>query len=137
VAEDFDRELFDEAVLYIAWRMRDDPRFGRTKIAKTMFYADFTAYAEEGKPLTGARYFHWPKGPFTPELYRTEERLVARGVASLKEPEFEGDEAKLRAESFAPACMTPPCGSPHDSSRRRARPSRPGAPATPQRGAHL
>jgi uncharacterized phage-associated protein len=106
VAVGFDRELFDELVHYIAWRMRDEPRFGRTKIAKTMFFADFTAYAEEGKPLTGARYFHWPKGPFTPELYRTEERLVARGVASLEEPEFEGDEAKLRAPSFAPARTT-------------------------------
>jgi uncharacterized phage-associated protein len=103
----FDRDLFDELVHYIAWRMRDDDHFGRTKVAKTMFYADFTSYAEDGEPLTGARYYHWPQGPFTVELYRTEERLVDQGLATLKQPDFEGDEAKLRAGTFAPRRSTP------------------------------
>ena len=82
--------------------MRDNPRFGRVKLAKTMFYADFTAYAEEGEPLTGARYFHWPQGPFTAEIYAAEERLVNSGRATLKEPQFKYDEAKLSAEAFTP-----------------------------------
>jgi Protein of unknown function (DUF4065) len=103
----FDRELFDELVHYIAWRMRNDDRFGRTKIAKTMFYADFTAYAEDGEALTGARYFHWPQGPFTTEIYRAEERLIEGGLASLKDPKFEGDEAKLLAEAFSPRRTDP------------------------------
>jgi uncharacterized phage-associated protein len=99
----FDRELFEEVIHYIAWRMRDHARFGRVKLAKTLFYADFDRYAEEGEPLTGARYFHWPQGPFTTEIYAAERRLIDMGVATLKEPDFEGDEAKLRAESFTPA----------------------------------
>lgn len=98
----FNRDLFDEVVHYIAWRTRDDARFGRVKLAKTLFYADFTAYEDDGVPLTGARYFHWPRGPFTTEIYDAERRLVRRGVAQLKEPEFEGDEAKLLADSFTP-----------------------------------
>lgn len=98
----FDRDLFDEVVHYIAWRMRDADDFGRVKLAKTLFYADFTAYAEEGDPLTGARYFHWPQGPFTTEIYRAEERLVQSGVAKLKDPEVEFDTAKLSADAFSP-----------------------------------
>lgn len=96
---EFDRELFEELVLFIAWEARDDPRFGRTKMAKTLFYADFDAYAEHGESITGARYEHYPKGPLPPVLYAAERRLVADGKATLHEPEHPGDEAKLTALS--------------------------------------
>lgn len=107
MAPKFDRELFDEAIHYIAWRMRNDDRFGRTKVAKTMFYADFDRYATEGVPLTGARYEHWPQGPFTPEIYGAEKRLVQSGLAMLKEAEFQYDEAKLSADTFEAERLEP------------------------------
>ena len=53
---DFNAERFREAVLYVSWRMKDDERFGRLKLAKTLFYADFESYADDGQPVTGARY---------------------------------------------------------------------------------
>lgn len=36
----FDADRFREAVAYVAWKMRDDPEFGRTKLAKTLFQPD-------------------------------------------------------------------------------------------------
>ena len=90
-----DTERFTELVAYIAWKARDDDRFGRTKMAKTLFYADFGAYAEAGEALTGATYEHWPYGPFPPVLYDIEKRLVADGVAELREGKYEGETAKL------------------------------------------
>lgn len=93
----FDAERFREWVLFIAWQTREDPHFGRTKMAKTLFYADFGAYADDGQPLTGATYEHWKFGPFPPVLYEVEEELVANGLAALREPSFEGDESKLVA----------------------------------------
>jgi Protein of unknown function (DUF4065) len=95
VANGFDADRFREAVLYVAWLTREDARFGRTKLAKTLFYADFSSYAEDGRALTGARYHHWPRGPFPPALYGVQDELVASGTATVKEPQFQGDEAKL------------------------------------------
>lgn len=86
---------FLEAVMYIAWRTRDDARFGRVKMAKTLFYADFEAYADDGVAVTGATYEHWRFGPFPPQLYTAESELVRTGSAELKHAEFEGDEWKL------------------------------------------
>jgi len=88
-------ERFEELVLFIAWEMRDDPRFGRTKLAKTLFYVDFDAYAGEGESLTGSTYEHWDHGPFPPQLYDVERKLVREGRATVKKPEHKGDEAKL------------------------------------------
>jgi hypothetical protein len=33
---EYDADRFKELVLYIAWITQDDPRFGRTKLAKTL-----------------------------------------------------------------------------------------------------
>jgi uncharacterized phage-associated protein len=93
----FDDDRFREAVLYVAWRMRRDERFGRTKLAKTLFYADFDAYAGEGEALTGAKYEHWDFGPFPPVLYEVEKQLERAGQAELRGGGFAGDESKLVA----------------------------------------
>ncbi len=92
---EYDPERFEDLVLFIAWTMRDDPRFGRLKLAKTLFYGDFDAYAGNGQSLTGSVYEHWEHGPFPPQLYDVERKLVREGRATVKEPEGPGDEAKL------------------------------------------
>lgn len=91
----FNEDKFRALVLYITWQTRDDPRFGRTKLAKTLFYSDFDAYADDGRPLTGARYEHYPFGPFPPALSDVQGELVGAGVAELRGGAFEGDEKKL------------------------------------------
>jgi uncharacterized phage-associated protein len=92
---EFDKDRFKQLVLYIAWATRDDARFGRTKLAKTLFYLDFDAYATDGRSVTGARYEHWEHGPFPPVLYRVEEELEREGLATLDRAA--GQEIKLRA----------------------------------------
>lgn len=92
---EYDPQKFEEMVLFVAWRKRDDPRFGRLKLAKTLFYADFTSYAERGEAMTWAAYEHWPYGPFPPVLYDVEKSLVSRGMAVQTKPQFVGEEAKL------------------------------------------
>src|SRR4051794_20576831 len=71
----FDPDRFDELVLYIAHQVKDRPDFGRIKLAKVLFYSDFTAYRETGSSLTGATYLRYPKGPFPRGLYEAEARL--------------------------------------------------------------
>lgn len=82
--QEYNEERFEELVLYIAWETREDPDFGRTKLAKVLFYSDFTAYLDEGKAFTGARYEAWPNGPFPPVLYDVEKALAAEGRAKVE-----------------------------------------------------
>ena len=45
-----------ELVLYIAVLSEGDPAFGKVKLNKLLFFADFTAYLSFGKPITGHEY---------------------------------------------------------------------------------
>lgn len=83
MAPEFDPDRFDDLVLYIAHRTKDDRYFGRTKLAKVLFYADFDAYRDTGQSITGATYVRMPFGPFPRELEDAERRLVARNQAVL------------------------------------------------------
>lgn len=83
MATKFNRERFEGLVLFIAHHRRDDPRFGRTKLAKALFYSDFDAYRDQGAPITGAHYIRMPFGPFPQELDEAENALAARGAVYL------------------------------------------------------
>jgi Protein of unknown function (DUF4065) len=83
VARQFDRERFEGLVLFIAHRRAEDPRFGRTKLAKALFYSDFDVYRDHGESLTGATYIRMPFGPFPQELTETETALSNRGIVYL------------------------------------------------------
>lgn len=80
---EFDRTRFEALVLYIADRRRDDERFGRTKMAKVLFYSDFSVYQDQGESLTGATYIRMPFGPFPEALEETEKALEAKGLVVL------------------------------------------------------
>lgn len=80
---EFDVKRLEELVLYIAKRTEGDPNFGRTKLAKVLFYSDFVAYRDDGAALTGATYIRMPFGPFPRDLSVVEERLREAGRAEL------------------------------------------------------
>ena len=65
----FEESKFKELLLYIAGRCEDDPHFGAIKLNKILFLSDFVAYAETGKPITGAEYEALEFGP-APRLLR-------------------------------------------------------------------
>lgn len=52
-----------ELILYIARRYEDDPRFGVTRVAKVLFWADFERFRETGDAITGSDYQAAPRGP--------------------------------------------------------------------------
>jgi hypothetical protein len=83
VAIEFHRDRFEGLALFIAHRRKDDERFGRTKLAKALFYSDFDVYRDQGEPLTGAHYIRMPFGPFPSELEDAEGALSDRGDVYL------------------------------------------------------
>jgi hypothetical protein len=77
----FNAKRFDELVLYIAERTKDDQNFGSTKLAKVLFYSDLEAYRELGAPITGAEYQKWEYGPYPPKLEASRQMLKSAGRA--------------------------------------------------------
>jgi len=92
----FNAARFEALVLWIAYETKDDENFGRTKLAKVLFYSDFDAYRTDGTSLTGATYARWPFGPFPRELEKVEQELAASGRVSLDYDVPEGEEKKIR-----------------------------------------
>lgn len=103
----FDKDRFEALVLHIAHRRRDDEAFGRTKLAKVLFYSDFGAYQDTGKPLTGATYIRMPFGPFPKQLKETENSLAERKLVLLAH-DVEDDYAEKR---MIPLKASPDLGS--------------------------
>lgn len=63
-------------MLYVAAKCETHRRFGATKLNKILFFADFAAYEQRGKSITGAAYQRLPAGPAPVELKPAEAELV-------------------------------------------------------------
>ncbi len=57
-----------EMILYVSEKCRDAPRFGKTKLNKIMWRADFQSYAARGVPVTGRAYQRLKAGPAPIEM---------------------------------------------------------------------
>jgi hypothetical protein len=79
----FSHKRFDELVLYIAERTKDDENFGSTKLAKVLFFSDLEAYRDLGSAITGAEYQKWAHGPFPPQLKPARQGLQHASRARL------------------------------------------------------
>jgi hypothetical protein len=65
---DYEERRLAELIVHIANRLIGDPRFGRTKLNKVLFFADFEAYRRTGRSITGSVYQHLPQGPCPHQL---------------------------------------------------------------------
>ncbi len=52
-----------ELILHIARCSEGDPTFGKVKLAKILYYADFASYRDYGQAITGASYKKLQFGP--------------------------------------------------------------------------
>jgi hypothetical protein len=62
-AHDQNDQKMKELILYLAVKSEADPRFSSTKLNKLLFYCDFAAYRDLGRPITGHAYQKLPFGP--------------------------------------------------------------------------
>jgi hypothetical protein len=86
----FDSDRFKQLVLYIAWKTRDNPNFGRVRMAKVLYFVDFSHFASDGESLTGAAYTAEEFGPFPTYLTTAEEHLMKAGL--VRSDRHEGQE---------------------------------------------
>lgn len=71
---DLAESKFLELILYVAAKSQNDPDFGKTRLYKALFYAEWNHYIATGRTITGHDYI---KGPYGPMPHRGEETLNA------------------------------------------------------------
>ncbi|GMV88599.1 MAG: hypothetical protein AMXMBFR81_15300 [Chthonomonas sp.] len=75
-----DWSKLDELILYISERCAGDPLFGKTKLNKLLFYADFLAYLRLGRTITGEEYVKQPFGPVPCHLDKRLKRMAGKDL---------------------------------------------------------
>jgi hypothetical protein len=85
-------EKLKALILYIARECESDPGFGKVKLNKLLFYADFTAFAETGEPITGQPYKKYPQGPVAPKVQELLDEMVYEGLIGVESREFHSRE---------------------------------------------
>lgn len=94
----YDRDRLERLALYVAFRSVNDPKFGKTKLAKILFYSDFAAYTELGDSITGAEYSKLPNGPFPRALFSAIRRIEKEGAGVVAVADYFGkDQERLVA----------------------------------------
>jgi antitoxin SocA-like protein len=87
---EYDADKLRELVLHISRRSEADPCFGAVKLAKILFYADFLAYREFGRPITGAEYQKLDHGPAPRQLRPLRDRMKREGALAIRKNEYGG-----------------------------------------------
>ena len=78
------RERLRDLILYIAERLKTDPKFGKTKLAKVLYFADFESYRKVGKPITGSAYIHLENGPIPNSFYEVLSEMEAENTIAIE-----------------------------------------------------
>lgn len=81
-----DRKL-RELILYVATRTQDDTYCGAVKLNKILYHADFRAFRELGRPITGHPYVARDLGPVPERLVPVRKNLVSEGDADVEREE--------------------------------------------------
>src|ERR1700676_3371183 len=73
-----------EAVLYVSQKCEQAPYFGKVKLNKIVWRADFESFAQRGQPVTGRQYQRLKQGPAPVEMLPVLNELQAGGLLAIK-----------------------------------------------------
>lgn len=84
MAYTFDEEKMKQLILYFAADSINDMNFGKTKLNKLLFFADFKAYLNYFEPITKAKYIKLQNGPVPDNIDVFIQELIIDGYAEYK-----------------------------------------------------
>jgi hypothetical protein len=84
----FNEAKLRELAVHIAWKSKQDPNLGKTKLLKLLAYCDFRAYQKLGHSITGATYLKLPFGPAPKEGRGLLNLLRATGRIDIRDEEL-------------------------------------------------
>lgn len=79
-----DCDKMRELILYLAKQGEADPRLGKTKLNKLLFYCDFIAYIDLGHAISGFPYIKLQHGP-VPDNKQLEAEMIRANDLSYEE----------------------------------------------------
>jgi len=85
-----DESKLRELIVYISSLSERDDSFGAIKLNKLLFRADFIAYAQWGKPLTGVEYFALENGPAPRAMKKLLSFMQELGEIVIREKDYFG-----------------------------------------------
>lgn len=80
-----------ELIVYVAELSDRDESFGAIKLNKILFRADFAAYKQWGKPMTGVDYFALENGPAPKPMKKLLTFMEKNGEIAIRENDYFGN----------------------------------------------
>lgn len=77
-----------EMILYVSRLSAEMPRFGKTKLNKILWSADFSAFANRGTPVTGRPYQKLENGPAPVEMPHILAEMEQSGFITIELTDF-------------------------------------------------
>ena len=62
------KERLKELILYVATKLKDDPKFGHTKLAKIIYFSDMESFRMHRQPVSGSAFVRMQFGPLPEEF---------------------------------------------------------------------
>jgi hypothetical protein len=81
---DRQQERFRELILYVSKRCEDAIYFGAVKLNKILFWSDMWAFRRLGRPVTGAEYRRFQKGPAPTLLPVVRREMQIEGILDIE-----------------------------------------------------
>lgn len=78
------RERLVDLILYISQKYESANRWGKTKLNKVLWRADFTSFLERGVPVSGRPYMRLRNGPAPVEMAPVLGRMIADGLIRIE-----------------------------------------------------
>lgn len=101
-----DTQKFKELILYVCEKSATDSNFGATKLNKILFLSDFWAYAELGKPITGAQYMKLEWGPAPRPLLPIRAEMQKHGELAIQETTLDPEMSRKRPVNLRAADLS-------------------------------
>lgn len=98
------RERLVDLILYISQKYETAARWGKTKLNKVLWRADFTSFLERGVPVSGRPYMRLKNGPAPVEMAPVLGRMSAEGLIRM-ERRPQGEHFEERVISLTQANM--------------------------------
>lgn len=70
------KDKMRELILYISQSCATQHNFGKTKLVKTLYFADVFSFLRSGQPITGWAYIRMPYGPFPDDIESELEGMI-------------------------------------------------------------
>lgn len=92
-----------EMALYVCEKCASAERFGKVKLNKILWRADFTAFAERSVPVTGRSYQRLAAGPAPVEMPPLLAVMEGEGLIEIEQRDLAGGYVEYRINALQPA----------------------------------